>query len=180
MGPGRSTSPRSCRSCASSCRACRRRRPSSQSRRGSGCSRASPTFLTNAARAQPLVLILDNLHWADEPSLLLLQFLARELRTARLLVLGTYRDAELGRQHPLSPGTLAELGPRTPASGSCCADRRAGYRPLHRDDDAAVATRLAADVYRETEGNLFFVAEIVRLLASRGTSITTPTWLRGA
>jgi predicted ATPase len=46
------------------------------------------------------VLILDNLHWADKPSLLLLEFLALELGHSRLLVLGTYRDVGLSRQHP--------------------------------------------------------------------------------
>ena len=63
------------------------------------------TFLKNAAQSQPLVLVLDDLHWADKPSLLLLQFLARELastQSERLLVLGSYRDVELSRQHPLS------------------------------------------------------------------------------
>ncbi|HEU4759636.1 MAG TPA: protein kinase, partial [Dehalococcoidia bacterium] len=66
------------------------------------------TFLKNAAKAQPLILVLDDLHWADKPSLLMLQFLARELRGARLMVLGTYRDVELKRQHPLAQ-TLGEL-----------------------------------------------------------------------
>src|SRR4029453_14015086 len=45
-----------------------------------------------AASAQPLLLVFDDLHAADDPSLLLLQFLARDLRGARLLVVGTYRD----------------------------------------------------------------------------------------
>ena len=60
------------------------------------------TFLKNAARRKPLVLVLDDLHWADHPSLLLLEFVARELANARVLVIGTYRDVELSRQHPLS------------------------------------------------------------------------------
>src|SRR5262249_42755054 len=59
------------------------------------------TFLTSAAAAQPLVLVLDDLHWADASSLLLLQFVVRELAEARLLLLGTYRDVEISRGHPL-------------------------------------------------------------------------------
>src|SRR3712207_2226802 len=59
-------------------------------------------FLTGQALDQPLVLILDDLHWADKPSLLLLQFLARELGDSRMLVVGTYRDTDLDRQHPLA------------------------------------------------------------------------------
>lgn len=72
------------------------------------------TFLTNPAQNQPLVLVLDDLHWADQPSLLLLEFLAREMTGHRLLALGCYRDMELSRQHPAptSPGARVP----TPAS----------------------------------------------------------------
>ena len=54
------------------------------------------------------MLVLDDLHWADHPSLLLLEFVARELANARVMVIGTYRDVEVSRQHPLSQ-TLGEL-----------------------------------------------------------------------
>ena len=57
-------------------------------------------FLKTASRSQPLAIILDNLHWADKPSLLL-EFLAQEFSDSRLLVIGTYRDVDLSRQHPL-------------------------------------------------------------------------------
>lgn len=67
------------------------------------------TFFRQAAQRQPLVLVLENLHGADKPSLLLLEFLAQEVAESRVLVLGTYRDIELSRQHPLTD-TLAELG----------------------------------------------------------------------
>ena len=67
------------------------------------------TFLTSAAADAPLVLVLDDLHWADKSSLLLLQFLVREIADTRLLVLGTYRDVEVSRDHPLAD-TLAKAG----------------------------------------------------------------------
>ena len=66
------------------------------------------TFLRNASGSRPLVIVLDDLHWADEPSLLLLKFVARNLADVGLLIVGTYRDVELGRHHPLAK-TLAEL-----------------------------------------------------------------------
>ena len=127
------------------------------------------SFLKNAARTRPLVLILDDLHSADEPSLMLLQFLARELRDAPLLVVATYRDMQLGRHHPLSKvvSTLA----------SEALSRRVVLRGLAEADVAhyiEMTTRLApppelvAAVYRETEGNPFFVSEVVRLLAAEG------------
>ncbi|MBW2386467.1 MAG: protein kinase, partial [Deltaproteobacteria bacterium] len=127
------------------------------------------TFLRNASSGQPLVLVLDDLHWADKPSLLLLEFLARGLAASRILVLGTYRDVEISRQHPLEQ-TLAEL-----------ARTRAAERVLLRgltDDDVARFVELTSGrtppaalveaVYRETEGNPFFVHEVVRLLQSDG------------
>ena len=71
--------------------------------------------------SQPLVLVLDDLHWADKPSLLLLQFLARELRGARLLVVGTYRDVELRAAAPARPDAR-RADPRAAALGaSSCA-----------------------------------------------------------
>ena len=60
-------------------------------------------FLKNAGRRKPLVLVLDDLHWADHPSLLLLEFVAWELTNARVLVIGTYRDMELSRPTPAFP-----------------------------------------------------------------------------
>ncbi len=76
--------------------------------------------LKGAARAQPLVLILDDLHYADKPSLLLLVFLARELRGARMLVIGTYRDVEVAPPPPARgrarrSGARARLPARSPA-----------------------------------------------------------------
>ncbi|RIK37526.1 MAG: hypothetical protein DCC58_17865 [Chloroflexi bacterium] len=127
------------------------------------------TFLSNASRHQPLMLVLDDLHWADRPSLLLLEFLTRELRAARVLLLGTYRDVELGRHHPLSQ-TLAELS-RSRAT------RRIVLRGLLETDveryialSAGITPPegLPAAVHRETEGNPFFMAEVVRLLVAEG------------
>jgi class 3 adenylate cyclase len=127
------------------------------------------TFLKNASGVQPLVLVLDDLHWADKSSLLLLQFLARELRGSRLLVLGTYRDVELRRQHPLAQ-TLGELNRES-------LSQRILLRGLSEHDVArfiemtsgsAPPEALVEAVYRETEGNPFFVNEIVRLLVADG------------
>ena len=66
------------------------------------------TFLKNACGRHDIVLILENLHWADHPSLLLLEFLVQEIGDSRLLVVGNYRDTDLSRTHPLTH-TLGEL-----------------------------------------------------------------------
>ena len=123
-------------------------------------------FLRNAGKRKPLVLILDDLHWADKPSILLLQFLARGIGPARLLILGTYRDAEVTREHPLGQ-ILGEL----------TADQRAPLGGLTKEDTARFIEMTAGvsppealvdAVYRETEGNPFFMSEVVRLLVSDG------------
>ena len=127
------------------------------------------TFFKSAAQVQPLVIILDDLHWADKPSLLLLQFLAREMGESRLLVVGTYRDVELSRQHPLSE-TLAQLS-REPVF------RRELLPGLSREDtgnfvEVAAGLRppqgLVESIYLRTEGNPFFMGEVIRLLVERG------------
>jgi class 3 adenylate cyclase/DNA-binding SARP family transcriptional activator/tetratricopeptide (TPR) repeat protein len=66
------------------------------------------SLLADAAHLRPLVLFLDDLHWADQSSLLLLRHLARSAKSAPLMVLGTYRPVEVGDEHPLAEA-LAEL-----------------------------------------------------------------------
>jgi DNA-binding SARP family transcriptional activator len=69
---------------------------------------AVSSLLADAAHLRPLVLLLDDLHWADPSSLLLLRHLARSAKDAPLLVLGTYRPVEVGEAHPFAEA-LAEL-----------------------------------------------------------------------
>ena len=125
--------------------------------------------LKQIAGSQPLVLLLEDLHWADEASLLLLQFLAKELHDVPLLVVGTYRNVEIGRRHPLSR-TLADLSRerrnrRIMLHGLDEHDVRE-YIALSSDGDPE--PELVGRIYRETEGNPFFVTEVVRLLADEG------------
>ncbi len=65
-------------------------------------------LLADAAHVRPMVLFLDDLQWADQPSLLLLRHLASSAKSAPLMVLGTYRPVEVGDEHPLAEA-LAEL-----------------------------------------------------------------------
>jgi DNA-binding CsgD family transcriptional regulator len=127
------------------------------------------TFLKNLSQRKPLVLVLDDLHWADRSSLLLLQFLSQQLGDSPLLVLGTYRDVEVNPQHPLSD-TLAQLS-REPVF------RRQSLQGLSLEDAGAFmeltagmrpTQQLINTVYSRTEGNPFFTAEVVRLLSERG------------
>src|SRR3990170_909934 len=65
-------------------------------------------FIERAGRARPLVLVLDDLQWADDSALLLLQHLAQRIHEMPVLIIGTYRDVELDVARPMAR-TLGEL-----------------------------------------------------------------------
>ncbi|HTN24770.1 MAG TPA: AAA family ATPase [Solirubrobacteraceae bacterium] len=129
---------------------------------------AITSLLRAAATQGPLVLILDDLHGADHPSLLLLGFLAVHLRDTPILVIGTYREAE-ARLDPQLAGSLGEIirhGQRLPLRGlrerdvGAVVERVAGRRP---------PDRVLRAIHLATEGNPFFIDELVRLLSAEGT-----------
>jgi predicted ATPase len=133
-------------------------------------------FVRNASAATPLVLLLDDLHWADKPSLLLLRHLARDLASERVLAVATYRDVELDRAHPLAE-VLATLRrepvfQRVLLRGLPEPDVLALLSALAEDDpdpETALARRaLAEALHRETEGNPFFIGEVLRHLVEEG------------
>jgi class 3 adenylate cyclase len=127
------------------------------------------SFLTNAAAARPLVLVLDDVHWADKPTLLLLQYLARNLRRDRVLILCTYRDVELDRTHPLADMIAAlrreHLYDRVLLRGL---DRDEVKTFIEAVGERETQDVFAATIHRETEGNPFFVGEILKHLAESG------------
>jgi class 3 adenylate cyclase len=129
-------------------------------------------FLMRAAHATPMVLILDDLHWADRPSLLLLRHIVRRLGDSRLLVLGTYRDVELDRRHPLAE-TLAELRrerlyQRLLLRGFSPDEVHALLEALARHELGRAGVDLATAIHQETEGNPFFIEEVLRHLLETG------------
>jgi AAA ATPase domain len=128
-------------------------------------------YVRERAAVRPLVLVLDDLHWADMSSLRLLLFLARQLHDGSALVIGTYRDADLTLgEHP-ARALLAELAGQAgllQLAGLTVADvgrlltAVCGERP----PDA-----LAAEVHERTGGNPFFVQQTARLLAAQGAPL---------
>ena len=130
---------------------------------------AMTSFLRSAAEQRPVLLVLDDLHAADEPSLLLLQFVARELRASRLLVVGAYRDVDPKLADALA-AALTELA-REPVTrtlslgglGKADVARFIELTTAHTPGASVVET-----VHTGTEGNPLFVGEIVRLLAAEG------------
>ena len=127
------------------------------------------SFLKNAAQDKPLMLVLDDLQWADRSSLLLLEFLAREIGSSQLFLIGAYRDAELSPEHPLAQ-SLDALDRRGLL-------RRVNLRGHTRNDVArfievtaglSPPEELVEAVYTQTEGNPLFITEVIRLLMQEG------------
>jgi DNA-binding SARP family transcriptional activator len=136
-------------------------------------------FLRNAAESRPIVLVLDDLHAADAPSLLLLRFLARALGSTRLLLLVAYRDVDPVPGRSLTD-MLAEVA-REPAARRLSlvglSEREvAEYVELTASELAS--PELVVALHDEAEGNPLFVGEIVRLLAVEGVRSESPAAVR--
>ena len=132
-------------------------------------------FVCSVSTSEPVVLFLDDIHWADKPSLLLLQYLARNIRSDRILVLAAYRDVELDRTHPLSD-VLASLRrerlfERVLLRGLPAGDVFAMISAVGQQSagpEQPVTSEFAQAIYRETEGNPFFVEEVLKHLVEEG------------
>jgi len=126
-------------------------------------------FLKSASQRQQLVLVMEDLHWADHPSLLLLEFLARELDECHLLVVGTYRDTEMTPGHPLIQ-TLGELArePMFPHLSLRGLDEVDEGRFIELASGFTPPPDLVVAVHSLTEGNPLFMTEVVRLLVENG------------
>ena len=126
---------------------------------------AVATFLRNAASSRPIVLILEDLHWANPGTLDLLLHVARNLESGRLLLLGTYRDTEVSPGHPLN-STLAELRRqrnflRITLRGLAVEQVHQMYKAIRGQQVSRYEAEL---VHRQTEGNPLFVQEVLRYL----------------
>jgi tetratricopeptide (TPR) repeat protein len=126
-------------------------------------------FIERASRKQPLLLVLEDLHWADESTILLTEYLAAQLPDMPALVIGTYRDIEVGIRHPLAR-SVNELSRRRLID-------RISLTSLPLDGVAAMVEGLARQtaperlvrmINSETEGNPFFVEEVFFHLAESG------------
>jgi tetratricopeptide (TPR) repeat protein len=122
------------------------------------------------ARETGLLFYADDLHWADRGTLWLLGHLLRQLREERVLIVGAYRDTELNRAHPLAKALV-----------DWNRERLATRIPLRRFDAAGTSAQLSAllgenvgadfgdAVHRETEGNPFFIEEVLKALIEQGS-----------
>jgi DNA-binding SARP family transcriptional activator len=140
---------------------------------------AVTTLLRNSARTRPIVLVLDDLHAADAPSLLLLRFLSAALGDARVLVIATRRESNPAASESFA-ATVAELA--RSESFHEIALGGLGRAEVELLMDAAGATGasedLVAAVHERTDGHPFFVAELVHLLSSDGRLDAIPPGVR--
>jgi class 3 adenylate cyclase/tetratricopeptide (TPR) repeat protein len=126
-------------------------------------------FLVGLSERAPVVLVLDDLHWADQGTVAMLRHVARAARRGRLLVVGAYRDVELDRQHPLADA-LAALRreveyERIALTGLAASEVEELLVGLAAHE---VPAALVDAVSAETEGNPFFIREILLHLVEEG------------
>ena len=118
--------------------------------------------LRRLAASRPVLVVLDDLHWADEPSLRLLGFLARALAAEPVALIGAYRDTEAPPELRTIAGQAQQLALAglTPDEVGALARELAG---------TALPPQVAAQLWPRSGGNPFFVGELVRLLLAQGS-----------
>jgi class 3 adenylate cyclase/tetratricopeptide (TPR) repeat protein len=129
-------------------------------------------LLAAASAENPVVMVLDDLHWADRPTLTLLRYVVGSSAPTRLLLLGTYRQHELTKSHPLTETMAAlhrEVGvTRLPLTGLDDVDVMAFMESGAGQELTGNLIDLAHALRRETDGNPFFVGQLLRHLVEGG------------
>jgi class 3 adenylate cyclase/tetratricopeptide (TPR) repeat protein len=141
---------------------------------------AAAGLLEVASEDEPLLLIIDDLHWADQPTLSLLRHVVTADSLMRVMVVGTYRDSDLSRDHPLM-ALLADLHreqgrERIKLTGLDSDDMLALMEALAGQELDDGARALAAEITRETAGNPFFAGELLRHLTESGAIAQHEDW----
>ncbi len=127
-------------------------------------------FLQSLAAERGLLIFIDDVHWVDQGTLSLLQYLLRHLRGHRVLVLAAYREIELDRAHPLASALVdwnrERLATRIALGRLSRADTGKLLATLFHQE--IVSDEFTTALYNETEGNPFFIEEVVKSLIEQG------------
>jgi hypothetical protein len=132
---------------------------------------ATTTYLRGRAAQRPLVVVLDDLHWADVSSLRLLVFLARQVHDVAILIIGAYRDVEITTEAHPAREILAELAGQAELlqlTGLTANEVGQLFEKVSGERPSEV---LARAVHDRTAGNPFFAQQIARLLAATGAPL---------
>ena len=129
-------------------------------------------LLRAVSQVVPLLVVLDDFHWADAQSVALLKHVARSVEQGSVMVVVTYRDTDLGKDDPLT-GVLADLRrldgvERIGLQGLVVEDVAAMTAAAAGHELDAEGVALAGEIAAETDGNPFFVGEILRNLSESG------------
>jgi predicted ATPase len=135
---------------------------------------AVTTALVAASERRPVVVMLDDLHWADAASVRLLEFAARHTWFERLLLVGAYRDVEV------EAGPLGALEAKATTVTLTGLERAEVGRLMELTVGRAPGPSLVAEVHRRTGGNPFFVEQTARLWQGGGTVTAIPPGVRDA
>lgn len=132
------------------------------------------TFLANAASRQPLVVCLDDLHWADRDSLVLLRHLTSDLALLPLLLIGTYRDTDVARDHPMA-AVVADLRRQDRAEVIALAGLGISEvaQLLGQSAGATVSTAMVTAITERSAGNPFFIEQLGRHIARSAATSTS-------
>src|SRR5262249_20323400 len=128
--------------------------------------------LTSGSEIQPILFVIDDLHWAAKPTLLMLRHVVAAAPRARLLIVATYRDTDLQRGNPLAE-TLADFrrvdaAERISLSGLAEPEVVELLARIARHELDESGVELARMIYEETEGNPLFTGEVLRHLRDTG------------
>jgi tetratricopeptide (TPR) repeat protein len=131
---------------------------------------AMARFLKTLTSQEGLLLLIDDLHWVEHGTLALLHYVLRRLRGERLLVLGAYREVELDRSHPLAASLVEwnreRLVTRIQLSRLTSQDCSRLLSSMFGLDQ--VSEEFVQAIYQETEGNPFFIEEVIKALIEQG------------
>ncbi len=130
-------------------------------------------FMKNLSVKSPLFIALDDLQWADKPSLMLLQFLGHDLVGSRIVLISTYRDSDVSRQHPLTEVLSSlrreRLFDRIVLEGLSHPDVVELLTAFAQSELPPEGQVLAKNLHKATDGNPFFIEEVVRHLVETGS-----------
>jgi predicted ATPase len=129
-------------------------------------------FLLAASRSRALFIVLEDIHWADQASILLLQHIARRVGRSTILIVATYRNAALEADHPLAaiPAQLRErrLAEHVQLSGFNVDETREFLAAAAGQEIESISRRYAEAVWTQTDGNPYFIEELLRYLIETG------------